>query len=136
MNEFLTNEKNKSLWDKNFIVVNGDNDVQTIGTDGTYTKAEPLNNDPSIQEYGAVTDILKNGYLNKDYKIFKIGSTEPICFVTKEPLKLYDTVLLINGWEEFNSFVVFMGTTEDNTKYLFKYFHSSTDSIRIYTPKI
>lgn len=136
MNEFLTNEKNKSLWDKNFIVVNGDNDVQTIGTDGTYTKAEPLNNDPSIQEYGAVTDILKNGYLNKDYKIFKIDSTEPICFVTKEPLKLYDTVLLINGWEEFNSFVVFMGTTEDNTKYLFKYFHSSTDSIRIYTPKI
>lgn len=135
MIEFLINEKNKALWDKNFIKVDGSDDVQTC-ENGVWKKAEPLNNDPDIQEYGAVTDILKNGYFNKEYKIFNPESTEPNCFITNEQLKLYDAVLLINGWEEFNSFVVFMGTIENNTKYLFKYFYSGTDSIRNFTPTI
>jgi len=136
MKKFEINETNKTLWDKNFIKVEGGDDVQSCGDDGVYKKAEPLNNDPTIQEYGAITDILKQGYLHKDYKIFNPESKELICFISKEPLKLYDAVLLINGWEEYNSFVVFMGTTEDDTKYLFKYFHSSSDSIRNFTPII
>lgn len=134
--KFEINEANKTLWNKNFTNVEGDDDVQSCGSDGVYSKAVPLNNDPEIQEYGAITDILKHGYLNKDYKIFNPESKEPICFITKEPLKLYDVVLLINGWEEYNSFVVFMGTCENNTKYWFRYFHSPTDSIRNFKPNI
>lgn len=136
MTKFEINEKNKKLWDNNFIKVDGDDDVQSCDKSGNWVKAEPLNNDPQIQEFGAVTDILKQGYLYKDYKIFNPESNEPICFISKEPLKIYDAVLLINGWEEYNSFVVFMGTTENDTKYLFKYYHSPSDSIRNYTPDI
>jgi len=138
MKKFEINETNKILWDKNFIKVecSDDDDIQSCGEDGVYKKAESLNNDPTIQEYGAIIDILKQGYLHKDYKIFNPKSKEPICFISKEPLKLYDAVLLINGWEEYNSFVVFMGTIEDDTKYFFKYFHSPSDSIRNFTPII
>ena len=135
MKEFKINEKNKALWDSNFIKVEGRDDVQSCEDGGVWKKAEPLNNDPDVQEYGAVTDLLKCGYLNRDYKIFQI-STEPVCFITKEPLELYDVVALINGWEQFNSFVVFLGTIEDDSKYLFKYLHSSSDSIRNYTPEV
>lgn len=136
MKEFLINEKNKKLWDNNFVVVEGSDDVQSCGDDGVWKKAEPLNNNPMIQEYGAVTDILKQGYLHKDYKIFNSESNELVCFITKEPIRLYDCVALINGWEEFNIFAVFMGTTDNDTKYLFKYFHAPNDSIRNYTPII
>lgn len=136
MKTFEINEKNKELWDKNFIPSNGDDNTFARRENGELTKAVPLNNDPEIQEYGAVTDILKQGYLYRDYKLFNPETTEPICFITKEPLKIYDAVLLINGWEEYNSFVVFMGYNEDATKYLFKYFHSQSDSIRNYTPNI
>lgn len=136
MKNFQINETNKALWDKNFIKVECSDDVLSCGDDGVYKKAEPLNNDPVIQEYGAILDILKQGYLHKDYKIFNHESKEPICFITKEPLKLYDAVLLINGWEEYNCFVVFIGTTENDTKYLFKYIHSPSDSIRNFTPTI
>lgn len=136
MKIFEINETNKILWDKNFIKVEGSDDVKTCGDDGVWKNAKPLNNDPQIQEYGAVTDILKLGYLHKDYKIFNPESNEPICFISKEPLRIYDCILLINGWEEYNCFVVFMGTTEDNTKYLFKYLHSPSDSIRNFTPII
>lgn len=136
MKKFEINKTNKTLWDKNFIKVDGGDEVHSCGEDGVYKKAEPLNNDPIIQEYGAVVDILKQGYLHKDYKIFNPESKEPVCFISKEPLKIYDAVLLINGWEEYNSFAVFMGTNEDDTKYLFKYFHSPSDSIRNFTPII
>lgn len=136
MIEFLINETNKALWDASFINVDGDDDTFTRDESGKLVKAIPLNNDPVIQEYGAVTDILKQGYLHKDYKIYNPESDEPVCFISEEPLKIYDAVLLINGWEEFNTFVVFMGTIENNTKYLFKYFHSPSDSIRNYTPII
>jgi hypothetical protein len=136
MKEFLTNEKNKAMWDKNFILAEGDDSVQCCGDDGVWKKAEPLNNDPEIQEFGAITDILKHGYLNLDYKIFEKDSKEPICFISKKPLKLYDVVLLLDGWENFNTFAVFMGTTENDTKYLFKYYHSGSDTIRNYTPNI
>ncbi len=136
MEKFQINEANKTLWDKNFVKVDGSDDAQSCGNDGIYRKAESLNNDPQIQEYGAITDIMKQGYLHKDYKIFNPESNKPICFMSKEPLKIYDAVLLINGWEQYNSFVVFMGTTENDTKYLFKYFHSSSDSIRNFTPII
>ena len=51
---------------KNFIKVEGGDDVQSCGDDGVYKKAEPLNNDPTIQEYGAVVDILKQGYFTQE----------------------------------------------------------------------
>lgn len=63
------NEKNKALYDKNFVKVECTSDnVECCDNNGNWTKAEPLNNDPQIQEYGAITDILKQGYLHKDYK--------------------------------------------------------------------
>jgi len=136
MIKFEINQENKLLWDKNFIPTNTESDkVFTRENDGTLKKAIPLNDDPEIQEYGAITDILKHGYLHKNYKVFNPESKETICFITKEPLKLYDVIALINGWEEFNSFAVFMGITDGN-KYLFKYFHSQSDSIRKYTPDV
>ena len=134
MMEFEINEKNKSLWDSNFIKVEGDDSVMSCGSDGVWKQAEPMNNDYEIQEFGGVTDLIKYGYMGRDYKIFKIGSIEPIDFITKEPLKLYDVVILLGGWEEFVGFVVFMGTTENDTKYLFKY--SDLDSVKHYTLKI
>jgi|ERR1035437_1382320 hypothetical protein len=137
MENFLVNEKNKALYDQNFVktvIDESDDSIQSCGEDGVWRKAEPLNDDPEIQEYGAIVDILKNGYLNKDYKVYQIDSEEPVCFVSKERLQLYDVVLLIDGWELFKQFVVFMGTTEENTKYLFKY--ELNDSIKNYKPNI
>ena len=136
METFLINEHNKNLWDKSFIKVEGNDEVQTCDNNGNWVKAEPLNNDPQIQEYGAVTDLLKYGYLNKDYKIFQMNSSEAICFISKEPLKIYDVILFINGREENCGFGVFLGKTEDNTKFIFKYFHSGSDSIKIYSQEI
>jgi len=133
MIEFAINENNKALWDNNFINVELDDNNQSCGDDGLYKPAEPLNNDPIIQEYGAVTDILKHGYFNKDYKIFNYNSTGLNCFVSKESFKLYDCLLVINDWENFKIFVIFLGTTENDTKYLFKYYHTESDSIRNYT---
>lgn len=135
--KFEINEKNKALWDRNFIKVESNEyDLDCCNNNGVYKKAELLNNDPDIQEFGAIVDISKQGYLHKDYKIFNPESKEPICFITKEPLKLYDVILLINGWEEYNSFVVFMGTCDNDTRYLFKYFHAESDTIRNYKPLI
>ena len=130
MEKFEINETNKILWDKNFIKVEDGGDVLSCIGDGISKKAEPLNNDPTIQEYGAITDILKHGYLHKNYKIFNTESKEVICSISKEPLKIYDVVLFINGWEECIGFFVFMGATDDDTRCLFKYFHSPSDSIR------
>ena len=129
------NENNKVLWDKNFENVNGDNNTFTRGENGELIKAVPLNNDPEIQEYGAITDILKHGYINKDYKIYKTGTGIPKCFITGEDFKIYDVIGLLDKWENFNIFVVFMGLTDDNTKMHFKYLYD--DQIRNFkTPMI
>ena len=117
------NEKNKSLWDKNFENTDGDSNTFTRSDNGEYIKAVPLNNDIEVQEYGAVTDILKYGYINKDYKIYKIGSGIPKCFITGEDFKIYDVIGLLDKWENFNIFVVFMGLTSDNEAMSFKYLY-------------
>ena len=131
---FEINEKNKALWDKNFVRVEGSDEVQTQDASGNWVNAEPLNNDPEIQEFGAVVDVLKYGYTNKDYKIYQLNSDKLECQVTGKPLKLYDVVMLLDGWDMFSGFVVFLGFVENEDKLLFKYYHGGSDSIRKYTP--
>jgi hypothetical protein len=131
---FKINENNKAIYDKNFVIVeNDDCDVQQSDGNGGWIKAQPLNNDPQIQEFGGITDLLKIGFLNKNYKVYQKES-ELKCFVTNEPLEIYDVVAVIDGWEQFVLFAVFMGTIENDTNYLFKYLFD--DAIRNYTPKI
>jgi hypothetical protein len=122
------NEKNKVLWDKNFENVTGDDNTFIRGENGELTKAVPLNNDPEIQEYGAITDILKYGYFEKDYKIYKVDYGIPKCIITGEYFKIYDVIGILDKWENFNIFAVFMGLTDDNTKIQFKYLYN--DEIR------
>lgn len=131
---FEINEKNKAIYDKNFVRVEGSDEVQTQDASGNWVNAEPLNNDPDIQEYGGITDVIKYGFRNKDYKIYQFNSDKLECQVTGEPLKLYDVVLLIDKWDMYSVFMVFLGVIPDENKLLFKYYYSVNDSIRKYTP--
>lgn len=80
--------------------------------DGSYKPAEPLNNDPEIQKYGAVYDLITTAVKNRDYKIYMKGDKELVDFYTKEPLKKYDVILLIDNFEYPMPFFIFMGTAE------------------------
>lgn len=134
--DFTINEKNKNVWDKHFIKTQSDDNVFTRGENGELVKATPLNDDPEIQEYGAVVELLENALFEHEYKIFKKDSKLPIDFITETQLELYDVVGIINDWKEFAGFFVFLGLTDDNTKFMFKYFNPSNDSIRKYTPSL
>ena len=57
MRKFQINETNKTLWDKNFVKVDGSDDVQSCGDDGIYRKAEPLN---PVHNFDI--EITKHGY--------------------------------------------------------------------------
>lgn len=131
LNGYLTNLANKEIWDKNFVKTVHEKNPQvfTRSDDGDLKAATPLNDDPDIMEYGAVLDVLKNGYLNKNYKLFKVDSKEAKCFVTKEYLKIYDVVLFLSAsWEEPVLFGVFLG--EIDHKLLFKYIDYKNDLVR------
>lgn len=133
---FTINEKNKTIWDKNFTKTVLDDNVFTRGENGELTKAIPLNDDPEIQEYGAVVDLLETALFEHDYKILKKDSKLPVDFITGTQFELYDVVGIINEWKEFAGFFVFLGLTDNDTKFMFKYFNSSDDSIRKYTPAL
>ena len=109
------NQKNLALWEKSFVKVeNSEDDCCTMTSceDGSYKPAEPLNNDPEIQKYGAVYDLITTAVKNRDYKIYMKGDKELVDFYTKEPLKKYDVILLIDNFEYPMPFFIFMGTTE------------------------
>lgn len=109
------NQKNLALWKKNFVKVeNSEDDCCTMTSceDGSYKPAEPLNNDPEMQKYGAVYDIITTAVKNRDYKIYMKGDKELVDFYTKEPLKKYDVILLIDNFEYPMPFFIFMGTAE------------------------
>ena len=54
------NVNNKKIWDDAFVGVNPDPDVKTMDENGEWKIATPLNNDPEIQEFGAIFKIIDN----------------------------------------------------------------------------
>lgn len=115
------NEVNKKIWNSNFVNVEPDPNVMQRNPDGSYSVAQPLNNDPDIQEFGAVFEVLKNGYLNKKYKTYQLKSKKLSDFVTNEEFEMYDVILFIDGWELSCGFAVFMGFDDEseNPKFLY-----------------
>lgn len=100
--------------------------------DGSYQVATPLNDDHDVQYYGGITDVLKHGYLNKDYKIGIKSDISFKCKITEKPYKIYDVILLLNEWEEAVLFAVFMGV--ENNEVIYKYL--GNDEIRTFIYKI
>lgn len=130
--KFEINEFNKALFDKNYVKSSNDNSNISCSRDGSWEVAKPLNDDPDVQYYGGITDVLKHGYLNKDYKIGIKSDISFKCKVTEEPYKLYDVILLLNEWEEAVLFAVFMGVKDNEV--IYKYL--GNDEIRTFIHKI
>lgn len=113
------NVNNKKIWDDAFVGVNPDPNVKTLDENGEWKIATPLNNDPEIQEFGAIFEIIDNSIKNYDFKRYQIRNPIFADKYTFEPIKLYDVVLLYGPLDEVLLFCVVTDIKDDgiNVKY-------------------
>lgn len=137
--KLFRNDENYNKYQSNFQDVECDAEVSIRDSECNLSPAIPLNNDPDIQKYGAVVNLLHDCIKNKKYKLFnKHVSPEDfdLCdYYTKEPIGLYDVVGILDSYENFNLFTIFTGIKNDN-KLCFEYLDLHNDEIRYYTVEI
>lgn len=121
------NVNNKKIWDDAFVGVNPDPNVKTMDENGEWKIATPLNNDPEIQEFGAIFEIIDNLIKNYDFKRYQIRNPIFADKYTFEPIKLYDAVLLYGPLDEILLFCVVTDIKDDGINV--KYFSSDNERV-------
>lgn len=121
------NVNNKKIWDDAFISVNPDPNVKTMDENGEWKIATPLNNDPEIQEFGAIFEIIDNSIKNYDFKRYQIRNPIFADKYTFEPIKLYDVVLLYGSLDEVLLFCVVTDIKDDGITV--KYFSNDNERV-------